>query len=57
MYEQYLFYIVETLPNMSQALVQMIEVTDFPTNHPLRVETITYANTMTLVYMNNELHT
>ena len=33
MYEQYLFFPVETLPNMSQALVQMIEITDFPTNH------------------------
>ena len=57
MYEQYLFSPVETLPNMSQALVKMIEIADFPMNHPLGVETITYSNTMALVNMHNELHT
>ena len=57
MYEQYLFSPVETLPNMSQALVKMIEIADFPTNHPLGVETITYSNTMALVHIYNEQHT
>ena len=54
MYEQYLFSPEETLPNISQALVKMIEIADFPTNHPLGVDTITYSNAMTLVYIHNE---
>ena len=57
MYEQYLFSPMETLPNMSQALVKMIEIADFPTNHPLGVETIIYSNTIALVHIYNELHT
>ena len=34
MYEQYIFSPVETLPNISRALVKMIEIADFPMNHP-----------------------
>ena len=56
-HEQYLFSPVETPPKMSEALVKMIEIADFPRNHPLGVETITYSNTVALVHMHNELHT
>ena len=34
MYEQYIFSPVETLPNMSQALVTIIEILDFPHESP-----------------------